>query len=91
MKNKFKLIYASSFFLVLFLSSFYIFQIMNYTQEVYLMQSYQQEMSNMSRETLSHNSFASLSEVERKAKDMQFKEAKEVSYIEVLGRDVVVR
>lgn len=93
MKNKFKFIYILSFFLFIFLSSLYIFQIINYTKESYLVQSYEQEREDVFKEALSYTSFTSpsLNKVEIVAESMDFKPVKDVSYVNVSGRDIVAR
>ncbi len=91
---KFKFIYILSLSLVIALASFCVFQIIELTEEVYLVQVKQKELNNIFQENeiLTNNSAnkISLREVESLARDMGFVDARDVSYIEVLGTEVVV-
>ncbi len=95
MKNTFKIAYLFSFSLVLALSSLYIFQIINHTKETYFIQNHQKEIGSLSKEAkvlfYGSSSTLPLSEVERIAMEMDFMEADEIIYIEVLGNNVVAR
>ncbi len=92
MDRSFKIIYLFLLALVITLSSLYLFQIINYTQESYLAQAHQNEVKSVSRNSLSAPSVLSLSEVENIARDLDFVETKQVGYIEVYtGSKVVAR
>ncbi len=93
MKNKFKTIYIFSFVLLISLSSLYIFQIISYTEESYLLQEYQNKKDSIFKKALSYDSFASpsLDKVERVAQEMDFRQVNGVNYIHASGRDIVAR
>ncbi len=90
-----KLIYISSVFFLLALMSLYVFQIYGLTKETYLVEKYQkkidaytQESNNLEYRFLQNNSFH---EIETLASEFDFKQAERISYIEVLGSEVVVK
>lgn len=95
MSNKTKIACIASLFVSLSLSFVYIHQIINYTEETYLIQNHQKEIENLSEEAraLSYVSSTplSLAQIEEVATSMNFTESEEVNYIEVMGREVVVR
>ena len=73
----------------------YVFQVSALTQETYLIENYQekinsysQESSSLEYEFLQNNSFF---EIENIAQELNFQEAERVSYIEVMGSEVVVK
>ncbi len=73
----------------------YVFQVSALTQETYLIENYQekinsysQESSSLEYEFLQSNSFF---EVENIAEELDFEKAQRVSYIEVMGSEVVVK
>ena len=84
------------FSLLLLVSIFtYVFQVSALTQETYLIENYQEKINSYSQESssleykfLQNNSFF---EVENIAQELDFEEAQRVSYIEVMGSEVVVK
>ncbi len=95
MDNKTKIQYIISFLLLALVVFSYVNQVGSLTQETYLIEKYQEQISNYSQESrsleyqfLQSNSFF---EVENIARELNFEEASKVSYIEVLGSEVVVK
>ncbi len=91
---KFKTAYILLGSLIVILTFFCIFQIINVTQETYLAQRYQKEINTITRESVSPFSGEeklSLREVEELARERDFVESDSVSYVEVLATEVVVR
>ena len=84
------------FSLLLLVSIFtYVFQVNALTQETYLIENYQEEITSYSQESssleykfLQNNSFF---EVENIAQELDFEKPQRVSYIEVMGSEVVVK
>lgn len=73
----------------------YVFQVSALTQETYMIEDYQKKINSYSQESdsleykfLQTNSFF---EVENIAQELDFKEASRISYIEVMGSEVVVK
>ncbi len=95
MNNKIKIACITSLLFSLSLSFIYMHQIINYTKETYLIQNYQKERGSLSEEAkaLSYVSSTplSLAQVEEVATSRNFTKSEEVNYIEVMGREVVVR
>ena len=96
MKNKgLKVQLIISFFLLLVMMFSYVFQVSGLTEEAYLIEKYQQRIRFYSQESngleykfLENNSFF---EVERLAVELDFEPVNNVSYIQVLGTEVVVK
>ncbi len=96
MKNKgLKVQLAISFFLLLIMMFSYVFQVSGLTEETYLIEKYQQKIEFYSQESsgleykfLENNSFF---EVEKLAAELNFERVNKVSYIQVLGSEVVVK
>ncbi len=92
---KVKFIYILSSLVIVALVSVCVFQIIQLTEEVYLVQKNQKILDGTfhQNELLSSNSLNSFSlrEVEEIARDMGFVETRDVSYLEVHGSEVVVR
>ena len=96
MTNKsLKIQYSISFVLLISAIFFYVFQVSALTKEKYLIEKYQEQIQSFYSESqsleyqfLQNNSFF---EIDNIARQFDFERVVNVSYIEVLGTEVVVR